>query len=65
MALQRMSIKISEDMHEWIQSESARRGLTMNAIVIIALEHYYNQSVVMPHFNELMELEKKRQEENK
>lgn len=65
MTLKRMSIKISDDMHEWLQLESQRRGLTMNAVVIFALEHYYNQTQVMPHFSELMELERKRQEENK
>lgn len=65
MALKRMSIKVSEDMHEWLQSESEKRGLTMNAIMIIALEHYYNQTQVMPHLSELMELERKRQQEDK
>lgn len=46
--LKRMSIKISDEMHEWIQSESESRGLTMNAIVVFALEIYKQQREVLP-----------------
>ena len=35
MALQRMRIKVSEEMHEWLKVESEKRGLTMNAIVYL------------------------------
>lgn len=43
MALKRMNIKVSEDMHTWLQNEANERGLTMNAVIIFALETYRNQ----------------------
>ena len=56
MALKRMSIKVSEEMHAWLQVEAEKRGLTMNAIVIFALENYYQQQNVMPNLSLLKEL---------
>lgn len=44
MALKRMSIKVSEEMHDWLKVEAEKRGLTMNAIIIFALETYYTQT---------------------
>ena len=55
MALKRMSIKVSEDMHTWLQQEADKRGLTMNAVIIFALETYYNQTTVMPNIPKMME----------
>ena len=64
MTLKRMSIKVSEDMHTWLQQEADKRGLTMNAVVIFALETYYNQTTVMPNIPKMMEaLEKLEQAE--
>ena len=48
MALKRMSIKVSEEMHDWLKVEADKRGLTMNAIIIFALENYYRQNEVIP-----------------
>lgn len=64
MTLKRMSIKVSEDMHAWLQQEADKRVLTMNAVVIFALETYYNQTTVMPNIPKMMEaLEKLEQAE--
>jgi acetoin utilization deacetylase AcuC-like enzyme len=64
MALKRMNIKVSEDMHAWLQQEANKRGLTMNAVIIFALETYYNQTTVMPNIPKMMEaLEKLEQQE--
>lgn len=64
MAIKRMNIKISEDMHTWIQQEANKRGLTMNAVIIFALETYYNQTTVVPNMQKMMEaLEKIEQQE--
>lgn len=52
--LKRINVNITEDMHKWLKSESERRGLTMNALVIFALETYHNQQRVLPHLDELM-----------
>lgn len=65
MALKRMSIKVSEEMHEWLQESAEKRGLTMNAIIIFALEGYYNQEIVIPQIKAMGEmLEKQEQEAN-
>lgn len=59
-----MNIKVSEDMHAWLQQEANKRGLTMNAVIIFALETYYNQTTVMPNIPKMMEaLEKLEQQE--
>lgn len=60
MALKRMSIKVSEDMHEWLKVESEKRGLTMNAIIIFALETYHMQLEMIPALNRASELADKR-----
>lgn len=64
MAVKRLNVKISEDMHAWIQQEADRRGLTMNAVIIFALETYYNQQQVIPHLPKLMEMERQEQLRN-
>lgn len=56
MTLKRMSIKVSGEMHEWLAGEAEKRGLTMNAIVIFALENYYNQVTVMPNISMMKDL---------
>ena len=48
MAIKKMSIKVSEDMHDWLKVEAEKRCLTMNAIIIFALESYYRQNEVIP-----------------
>lgn len=55
MAVKRLNAHISEEMHAWLKSEAEKRGLTMNAIVIFALETYYNQTTVMPNIPKMME----------
>ena len=55
MALQRMSIKVSEEMHEWLKVEAEKRGLTMNALVIFALENYYTQTMALPNMQKVMQ----------
>lgn len=56
MALKRMSIKVSEELYDWIASEGEKRGLSMNAVVIFALETYYNQNTVIPNIAVMKEL---------
>ena len=52
--LKRMSIKVSPEMHEWLSVKADKSGLTMNAIIIFALERYVEQSSVTPHINEMI-----------
>ena len=56
MALKRMSIKVSEEMHAWLSVEAEKRGLTMNAIVIFALENYYRESIALPSIQKAMDM---------
>ncbi|WP_144514027.1 hypothetical protein [Bacillus sp. FJAT-22090] len=56
MATKKMSIKISEDMHEWIAFEAEKRGLTMNAVIIFALETYQQQSTILPNIAMMKEM---------
>ena len=56
MALKRFSVTVSEDMHAWIAEQAEKRGLTMNAVVIFALETYRKQEEVGPQMQLLNEL---------
>ena len=56
MALKRMSIKVSEEMHAWLADEAEKRGLTMNAIVIFALENYYKEAIAIPSIKKAMDM---------
>lgn len=55
-----MSIKVSEDMHEWLKVEAEKRGLTMNAIIIFALENYYIQLEALPALKRATDLANKK-----
>ena len=56
MALKRFSVTVSEDMHKWIAEQAEKRGLTMNAVVIFALEMYRKQEDVGPQLQLLQDL---------
>ena len=56
MALKRFSVTVAEDMHAWLAEQSEKRGLTMNALVIFALEMYRKQEEVGPQMKLLQEL---------
>lgn len=55
MAVKRLNAHISEEMHTWLKIEAEKRGLSMNAIVIFALETYYMQQQVMPNMGRMLE----------
>ena len=56
MALKRFSVTVSEAMHTWIAEQAEKRGLTMNAVVIFALETYRKQEELGPQMQLLQEL---------
>lgn len=62
--MKRLNIKVNEEMYDWVAEQSSKRGLTMNAVVILALETYVTQSVVVGHLPELLAAAKKMEEEN-
>lgn len=55
MELKRMSLKVPEELYNQISDESDKRGLTMNAVVILALEAYYTQQLDFSALKELIE----------
>lgn len=41
--LKRLNIRVRPQMHEWLAKEAESRGLSQNAMVILALETYMQQ----------------------
>lgn len=64
MALKRMSIKVSEELYNYISEEAEREGLSMNAVIIFALNNYKTQNTVGNNVNVMKELLDKLQQEN-
>lgn len=56
MALKRMSIKVSEELYNYIAAEAEREGLSMNAVIIFALNTYKTQNSVVPGMEVMKEL---------
>lgn len=63
MALKRMSIKVSEELYNYISAEAEREGLSMNAVIIFALNNYKTQNTVIPNMNVMKELLEKLEDE--
>lgn len=51
--LKRLNVKVSADMHDWLKTEAEKRGLTMQAIVIFALESYYKEQMMLPAIDKM------------
>ena len=63
--LKRMSIKVSEELYDFIANEAEREGLSMNAVIIFALNNYKKEQSVIPSLNNanlLMELYQQEQQ---
>ena len=56
MTLKRMSIKISEELYNYISAEAEREGLSRNAVIIFALNNYKTQNTVVPGMEMMKEL---------
>ena len=56
MALKRMSIKISEDLHTYIHQQAQSEGLSMNAVIIFALNNYKMQNSVFPNIESMQDI---------
>lgn len=48
MELKRMSLTVSEELYNQVVEDAKRRGLTQNAVVIVALENYFRERSLMP-----------------
>jgi len=64
--LKKFSLMLTEDMHTLIQNNAEARGLTMNAVVITALENHFLQTNTVDTMSQLLQLAKQQQalEEN-
>lgn len=54
MATRRLNIKVSEDMYNWIADQAEKRALSLNSVVVLALETYATQQVVTGNLPELL-----------
>lgn len=57
--LKRLNVRVRPEMHEFLRQTAKSRGLSMNAMVIFALETYFTQEQVLPHLEELINESKK------
>lgn len=62
--MKRMSLKVSDELYNLISSEAEERALTMNAVVIFALENHYNQKNNSADLSTLQMLIERIKEEN-
>ena len=51
-----MSIKISEELYDYISAEAEREGLSRNAVIIFALNNYKTQNTVVPGMETMKQL---------
>lgn len=56
MPLRRMSIKVSEELYNYISNEAEKEGLSMNAVIIFALNNYKTQNTVVPNIEVMKDL---------
>ena len=52
--LQRMNIRIRPQLHQLLRESANQRGLSMNAMVILALETYLTQQQVVDNLEPLL-----------
>lgn len=62
MATKRLNIKVSEDMYNWVADQAEKRALSLNSVVVLALETYATQQVVTGNLPELLAAYKKMEE---
>lgn len=56
MSLKRISLRVSEELYDYIAEEAERDGLSMNAVIIFALNNYKTQNTVVPNIDAMKEL---------
>lgn len=52
--LKRLNVRVRPEMHDWLKHQAEMRGLTMNAMVIFAIETYVQQQQVMPMLPDML-----------
>lgn len=56
MTLKRISLKVSEDLYNWIREESENEGMTMNSLIVVALKEYRKSNTVVDGMGDLKAL---------
>lgn len=46
--MKRVNVTLPDELHQWFKQESARTGLTVNALMQVALNNYYKEQSVLP-----------------
>lgn len=64
--MKRVNVTVPDELHQWFKQESARTGLTVNALMQVALNNYYKEQSVLPLLPQMLpqmmkELEKLKQ----
>lgn len=53
--LKKTSVMLTEEMHAHIQKNADKRGLTMNAVIIFALEYYFHHNEALGTMQAMLE----------
>lgn len=53
--LKKTSVMLTEEMHAHIQRNAEKRGLTMNAVIIFALEYYFHHNEALGTMQAMLE----------
>ena len=60
--LKRLNVRVRPEMHEYLKAQADSRGLTLNAMVIFALETYVQQQQMMPLIPDILKQMKEKDE---
>ena len=60
--LKRINVRIRPKLHEALKLAAKQRGLSMNAMYVLALESYLQQLVVTDNLDDLLKAWKQEQE---
>mgnify|MGYP001954703972 CR=1 FL=1 len=61
--LKRINVRIRPKLHEALKVAAKQRGLSMNAMYVLALESYLQQLVVTDNLEDLIQAWKEQQQE--
>jgi len=49
--MKKYALMLTEEMREKVQQSAKNRGLTMNAVIVVALENYFHQQDAVDSMN--------------
>ncbi|VPJ05721.1 hypothetical protein [Metabacillus idriensis] len=63
--MQRVNIRLSGDVYQWFKTRSEKTGVSMSALMFLALEDHVRQNTIVSSMPEIMEQLRLQQENNK